>query len=253
MADFLRSIPLSIAGWDPCGGAGLAADIKTFEICGEPGMGVCSAITGQSHNRFDFVNWVDKEVIFSQLSSLLRSYSFTAVKFGIVESFDLILPLIDLLYRKNSSLFVVWDPVIKASAGYDFSRFDTGEESYLKVMEKVSLLTPNMDEASALFKTTDPQIIATLPLVKNGTAILLKGGHAIDNASDILITPNDVKVIKGERFDNPGKHGSGCVFSAAVCSGIAAGYNLYDACCFAKSYTERFILSSNHLLGRHNL
>ncbi|TCO07476.1 hydroxymethylpyrimidine/phosphomethylpyrimidine kinase [Natronoflexus pectinivorans] len=241
---------VSIGGWDPCGGAGLGADIKTFERLGMRGMGVCSAITSQAHNRFDSLRWTSQKVISSQLESLLMSYSIKAVKFGIIESPEVLHECIIQIKRANPDAIIVWDPVIKASAGFCFHE-SRAREGLLDVLNVVNLVTPNIPEAQWLFGASNASDIQK-KMEKSGLkAVALKGGHAENHANDLLIQPDSVEVIKGERYNNPGKHGSGCVFSAAICALLAKGKSLSEACREAKKYTERFILSSNELLGWH--
>ncbi|ASB49992.1 hydroxymethylpyrimidine/phosphomethylpyrimidine kinase [Alkalitalea saponilacus] len=240
---------VSIGGWDPCGGAGLAADIKTFEMHGVRGMGICSAITSQAHNRFDGLQWTSPEVIFSQLESLLRSYTIKGVKFGIVESSEVLHECIARLRNANPDVIIVWDPVIKASSGFDFHNNNT--DDFLEALKLVDLVTPNLPEAEWLFGVTNASDIQKKMNDAAINAIVLKGGHAENHANDLLIQLESLEVIKGERFNNPGKHGSGCVFSAAVCALLAKRNTISEACNNAKKYTEKFILSTNELLGWH--
>jgi hydroxymethylpyrimidine/phosphomethylpyrimidine kinase len=247
----IRPMTLSIGGWDPCAGAGLAADIKTFEINQVTGMGICSAITCQAHNRFDSLEWTSVNLIDSQLSSLLSSYSFKAAKFGIVESLDVVELCVNRLLEHNPDIHIIWDPVLKASAGYSFHN-DVNNDKLFGLLRKIDLLTPNKPEAEFLFGTSDARKIQDIVKTFELCAVLLKGGHSNDNANDLLINCTSVIEISGERFNNnPGKHGSGCVLSAAICAQLAKGKSLKTACGQAKRYVERFILSSNHLLGKH--
>ena len=117
---------------------------------------------------------------------------------------------------------------------------------------KIDLLTPNKPEAELLFGTSDALKIQDIVRKFELCSVLLKGGHSNDDANDLLINCNSVIEITGERFNNnPGKHGSGCVLSAAICAQLAIGKSLETACIKAKKYVERYILSSNHLLGKH--
>ena len=244
-------IVLSVGGWDPCGGAGLAADIKTFEANGVRGMGVCSAITSQVEDRFDASQWVDSELVQSQIYTLLGKYHFEAVKFGIIESVELLAQWIHALKTASVSVQLVWDPVLKASAGYGFhTRIDTG--SLFEILRQITLLTPNLHEAECLFGSSEPVVIQEIIRRNNACSVLLKGGHAGSHANDVLIDAEGITVIEGVRFINSkGKHGSGCVFSATVCAALAKGASLAKACELAKRYTESFILSDNGLLGWH--
>ncbi len=242
-------IALSLGGWDPCGGAGLAADIKTFERSGVLGMGVCTALTCQVHDAFDRMEWTDNDWIFSQLKLLIGRYKVGAVKFGIVPSLTVLSQCIALIKSNHPEGVIIWDPILKASSGFDFHK-GVNRSDLFPVLGAVTLVTPNKQEAECLFGTSEPE--ALRKLLKTGNALLLKGGHADGHANDVLIERDQVRVIAGERFaNNPGKHGSGCVLSAAICAEVAKGNGLYEACVTGKRYVERFIRSSNHLLGSH--
>lgn len=244
-----QPIALSIGGWDPCGGAGLAADIKTFEMSGVLGMGVCTALTCQVHDAFDRMEWTDTDLIFSQLKLLIGRYKVGAVKFGIVPSLTVLSQCIALLKATHPDAMIIWDPILKASAGYEFHA-GLDRDDLWSVLSGVNLITPNMLEAEQLWGTSDAK--ALQKMLKPGSALLLKGGHADDHANDVLIAGDGVRVMAGERFvDNPGKHGSGCVLSAAICAELAKGAGLYEACVTGKRYVERFIRSSSHLFGSH--
>lgn len=244
-----QPIALSIGGWDPCGGAGLAADIKTFEGSGVLGMGVCTALTCQVHDVFDGLEWTDPDWIYRQLKLLIGRYKIGAVKFGIVPSLPVLNQCIRLIKATHPEAMIIWDPILKASAGFEFhAGIDRAE--LLSVLDAVRLVTPNRQEAELLFGTSNPEAIRALPKVES--ALLLKGGHANGHANDVLIEGDRLRVIAGERFaGNPGKHGSGCVLSAAICAELAKGNDLHEACVKGKRYVERFIRSSNHLLGSH--
>lgn len=245
-------VVLSVGGWDPCGGAGLAADIKTFEANGVRGMGVCSAITSQVEDSFNSLKWVDSDLVQSQICTLLGNYHFDAVKFGIIKSIEQLAKWVHILKKANDSVNLVWDPVLKASAGHDFhARIDTGR--FFDLIRQITLLTPNLHEAESLFGSTEPVVIQEIIRRNASCKVLLKGGHAGSHANDVLIDAEGITVIEGVRFINSnGKHGSGCVFSAAVCASLAKGASLSNACELAKRYTESFILSDDGLLGWHS-
>lgn len=249
----MKPVVISIGGWDPCGGAGLAADIKTFEMNGVAGMGVCSSITCQTHTRFDMLEWTELSLIQSQLLPLLSAYDVKAIKFGIMPDLETILAVIQLVKVKFPEVMVVWDPVLRASAGYHFHR-ELKVHLLNRLLQQVTLVTPNVHEARWLFGQEHPNDEALQQLLKfNGWgAILLKGGHADHHADDVLITHNTIERLPGQRFpDDAAKHGSGCVLSAAITANLAKGYLINEACHNGKQYVEGFLLSSAGLLGYH--
>src|ERR1700729_4382873 len=108
----LRPYVLSIAGFDPSGGAGILADIKTFEAQQTLGLGVCSALTYQTENTFEGVTWVNKDTIIKQLAPLLKAYSIDYVKIGLIENMEVLNSIIDYLLGKNPSMRIIWDPIL---------------------------------------------------------------------------------------------------------------------------------------------
>lgn len=244
-------IVLSMGGWDPCGGAGLAADIKTFEAHKTLGLGVTTALTAQNHQYFQALHPVSPPQIREQLSTLLELYTPQAAKFGLVPSTDIMETTIAALYENNHQIYLIWDPVLRASAGFSFhTKIKSGE--LFSLMRKISLLTPNLPEAHMLFGTHNPETIQARIRQEGLCPVLLKGGHAQNHANDLLIQADLIHTITGETFSPSfAKHGSGCVLSAAISCELAWGADLLTACTHAKAYTEKFLLSSSSPLGWH--
>ncbi|MBN2742755.1 MAG: hydroxymethylpyrimidine/phosphomethylpyrimidine kinase [Marinilabiliaceae bacterium] len=250
----MRPVVISVGGWDPCAGAGLAADIKTFEMGGTTGMGICSAMTIQTHHRFHSLQWCDAAMISSQLRPLLETYPVKALKFGIMPDMETMLGVISELHSAHPKASVIWDPVLKASAGFTFHQQIT--ESLLhELLKQVTLVTPNLPEAKILFGDQSSNTVALQQQIhKQGWgAILLKGGHAVNHANDLLVMSNDIVELPGKRFEtNTAKHGSGCVLSAAITANLAKGLSLSDSCRMAKQYVEGFLQSAPQMLGYHS-
>lgn len=241
---------MSIAGLDPSGGAGLLADIKTFEALGTYGLGVCTALTVQTDSRLLSVEWQSAEQIIAQATPLLETFPVAYCKIGIVKDASTILEVIQAVKAMRPRIRIILDPVLKASAGYAFH--DTSQLSVWKeVLQHVYLLTPNYQEALLLSGEEEGHSAATT--LAEYCAVLLKGGHrqerqGVDslytNTADILDIP------AGNETVFP-KHGSGCVLSAAITAQLAAGSSLSTACITAKLYTEKFLASHSSLLGYH--
>lgn len=232
---------LSIAGFDPSGGAGILADIKTFESIGVYGIGVCTAITFQNENTFKEVNWLSVEQILSQIDILFEKYSVDIAKIGLVKDMETLLAIIKHLKAHNSSIKLIWDPILKASAGFEFHT-EIDRRHLDMILKRIYLITPNIPEAEKL--NVDAKSLEC--------ACLIKGGHHSDNASDILYNKGLVHIIEGERIPLVSKHGSGCVLSSAIAAWLAKGFTLEEACKKAKHYTLSFLKSSESLLGYHS-
>lgn len=245
-----RPIALSIAGFDPTGGAGVLADVKTFEQHQVLGFGVLSATTIQTENEFLDVNWLSAGDIISQLEPLVTNYSIAVVKVGIIESLETMDALVTWLLVKIPNCKIVWDPVLAASSGFDLH---SEIESLLlnKILKRIYLLTPNVPEARKLTGLQD-EIESGFQLGEY-TNVLLKGGHsAVREGVDLLIEnkrPVEIDVqTAGKKTE---KHGSGCILSSAIAAGLAHGLTLALACEKGKEYTEKRLSSNHQLLAYH--
>jgi hydroxymethylpyrimidine/phosphomethylpyrimidine kinase len=246
-----KPIALSIGGWDPCGGAGLAADIKTFEMHQVLGMGVCTALTHQTEDRFIGVEWTSPESIKKQMIPLLEQYSVRAIKFGIIENLSVLLEVINTIRFYHPMVPIIWDPILKASAGFAIHS-SINQVLLSSVLENIALITPNLPEKEMLFgKSLSNSQLQQLLINNHWCLILLKGGHATQHSNDVLISYDEIQLFEGERFSGNGKHGTGCVLSASICANLAYEISLDEACRYGKQYVERFILSSSNLMGYH--
>ena len=242
---------LSIAGFDPSSGAGITSDIKTFEAHGLYGLSVCTAVTVQNDISFKNCVWIDEAVIIAQIETLFERFPISVVKIGIIQSWKTLLLVVNKLHELNSTVKIIFDPILKASTGFSFH--DTSNLKTLEsVLEKCYFITPNYNEIQALF--TDKDIEETIEFISEKTNIYLKGGHRNDTKGldeiyhsgivQINIQPGNIQTFE--------KHGSGCVLSSALASNVAKEIVLDDACRNAKWYTEQFLNSTESLLGTHN-
>ncbi|WP_207514125.1 hydroxymethylpyrimidine/phosphomethylpyrimidine kinase [Longitalea luteola] len=247
----LRPYVLTIAGFDPSGGAGVLADCKTFEQHGVYGFGVCTAWTVQTDDRFLNIHWLSEEQIIEQLEPLLGKFVVSTCKIGVINSPQTLLRVIRFLKEYNPAIRIVWDPVLKASAGFEFHEVNTFH-NLEEILTEIALLTPNYHELQQL------QLITGEDLVKDDFAVfcpvLLKGGHRPDApGTDTLYEPGGLTVIEAGVDKVFQKHGSGCVLAAAITARLAAGVPLKKACRLAKQYVESFLNSNQSLLGYHSL
>lgn len=236
-----RPYVLSIAGVDPSAGAGLLADIKTFEQLQVYGLGIPTANTIQTEKNFYANQWLSSSFIMEGVKRLLDKYSVSVVKFGIIENSTLLLELCQWIKKLSPDTFIVWDPVMKSSTSYNFQR-----EWYLspELLDLVDAITPNTDEWQRINISPDdhPHL-----------AVIIKGGHNEDKKGyDTLIYEGkEIEIAPQAEPAISEKHGSGCVYSSALAACIAKGENLEDACRKAKQYTEKFLASNNRQLGYH--
>jgi hydroxymethylpyrimidine/phosphomethylpyrimidine kinase len=241
---------VSIAGFDPSSGAGITSDIKTFEAHGVYGLSVCTAVTVQNDIDFKNCQWIPSEIILQQIETLFERFQIPVFKIGIVESWATLLLIVTKLHELNSDIKIILDPIIKASAGFDFHS-NENQDILDQIWDKCYIITPNYDEIQLLYPKLD--IEETLEYISSKTNIYLKGGHRTDKKgwdelyhSGIVMVniPPIIEIIKE-------KHGSGCVLSSSLACNLLLDIELEDAAREAKNYTENFLNSNDSLLGTH--
>ena len=254
VARFTNILPdevLSIAGFDQSSGAGVTADIKTFESCRVYGLGTSSSITFQNQNTYLGTKWLTPDEIIRQCEVLFREFSPAYVKIGLIESIDTLEQVVNYLRTALPKVRIIWDPILKASAGF---QFHDGENltQLQDILRKIYLITPNTDELKTLFGN-HPDVESLQALARGlNLNILWKGGHNDGAlASDRLVTPDKVYTFSVTRARH-GKHGTGCVLSSAIASYLTLGYPLPDACRLGQHYVAGFIRSNDTNLGMHN-
>ncbi len=245
-----RPIVLSIAGLDPCGGAGILADIKTFEQHRVYGLGINTAQTVQTENDFISIKWETENDILKAVDTMLSHYNVEVVKIGIIENILVLNNIVSFIHKKNKAIKIVVDTVIKSSSGFNFWNETTNEQLLFETLSKIFLITPNYNEALQLIPSANAKESAEkLSAYCN---VLLKGGHNNEElAVDYLYMQNDIEKMEGNTNNTYAKHGSGCVLSAAITANLALGFDLVSSCKNAKKYIEQFLSSNHTLLGYH--
>ena len=243
---------LSIAGFDPSGGAGLLADIKTFEANKVSGFGVVSALTFQNDLDFEKVEWIPLEKIIEQISVLQKRFQFEYIKIGLIENLDVLHQLILHLNSNISNPKIIWDPILKASAGFTFHN-KIERLKLEEICKNIFLITPNFDEIKKLTDEEDEKKAAKD--LSKFCHVFLKGGHnENDLGRDFLFTTDGKDFsFRAKQKIEFGKHGSGCVLSSAITANLAKEFKLHRACLRAKQYTAEFLNSNKNLLGYHKI
>lgn len=242
-----RPYVISIAGFDPSGGAGLLSDSKTFEQSKVIGLGVCTALTLQTAAKCLSLEWRPIDEVTEAIQMLMENYLILAVKIGIVKDAEFLNKIIETLKKANPEVKIVWDPVLKSTS--EFSFFDTETLHQLKsTVNQLSLITPNYNEYGVLKENN------LLPDT-NKCALLIKGGHREDHLGTDILVENGKETLLVPTEDNTiyfPKHGSGCVLSSAITAELARGQNREAACRNGKLYIEKFLKSNPSLLGTHS-
>ncbi|MGL4583569.1 MAG: hydroxymethylpyrimidine/phosphomethylpyrimidine kinase [Flavobacterium sp.] len=245
----LRPIALAIAGFDPTSGAGVMADIKTFEHHQVYPMAVLSANTIQTEDNFIHVRWEEKYSM-RQLVTILENYCIAAVKIGIVKDLDTLKLYTDTIKGLSPMTKVIWDPVLRSSSGFDFQTIEL-IDSLTSVLQQIDLITPNYLEIHQLLTTYDDALQKAQTLSQY-CDVLLKGGHNPNALGfDYYVSKEVIQTIPPTQLSDYPKHGSGCVLSSAITANIARGYNTLTAIQKAKAYIEIFFNSNHTLLGYH--
>lgn len=242
-----RLFCLTLAGFDPTAGAGVLADVKTFESLNVYGMGVLTANTTQTDDHFLGVEWVNPDLIEHQLQVLFARYNFPVVKIGIVESYAIFRRLVTCIKKLNADVKIVWDPVLKSTSGYQF--YTSGMENVAFAEDECFLITPNLNESRIIWNDR----ISDSQFETRKAAVLVKGGHdELNKGCDTLFYKGNIFQIPGESFHGRTKHGTGCVLSSAIAAYLIRGFSLVESCKLGKIYVEKFILSNHTNLGYHH-
>ena len=257
---------LTIAGSDSSGGAGIQADIKTMTMNGVYAMSAVTALTAQNTMGVTGISEVTPEFLRLQLDAVFDDIFPDAVKTGMVASTELIETIVDVLKKRGARNIVV-DPVMVATSGAKLLRDDAIETLTSKLVPLATLITPNIPEAEILagkalseasvrgaetkeasydpgksleiIRITNPSEMekaAEIIAKKYGCAVLLKGGHSISDANDLLYKDGRITWFEGKRIDNPNTHGTGCTLSSAIASNLAKGYDVVESVKRAKKY-----------------
>lgn len=234
-----RPVALTIAGFDPTGGAGVLADCRTFALQGVEGFAAITAMTVQNGVAVSRVEPVSIDLLDATLLSLLADFRITAAKTGLLpnaESVKLV------AQRLPAGISLVVDPVLASSDGFAFLD-KAGQRALLEsLFPKATLVTPNLPEAYALTGEKDPALAAAAILARGAKAVLIKGGHAEGpEAIDLLFEPSGVTEFRLPRHEGKSMHGSGCVLSAGITAGLAKGLSLKESIQIAKAEVHRLI------------
>ena len=231
---------LSIAGSDCSGGAGIQADIKTMTMNGVYAMTAVTALTAQNTLGVYAIQESTPEFLKQQIDAVFEDIVPDAVKIGMVSSSELIRVIADRLKFYNAQNIVV-DPVMVATAGSALMKTDAIQTLIDKLLPLATVVTPNIPEAQVLSgmeisDKTDMETAAKYICDKYGCAVLLKGGHSINDANDLLYNGREMVWFEGKRIANPNTHGTGCTLSSAIASNLAKGFSLEESIKRAKNY-----------------
>ena len=236
-------VVMSIAGVDPSAGAGVFADIKTFQALGVYGCGVVTALTSQNPYKVFSLSPVDKDYVAEQIDAVLDAYDIKYIKTGMLYSPE----IIRLVSEKISEydLKAVVDPVMVATSGGDLTKSDLANALNKYLLPKAILTTPNIAEAEKLtcltIRTKEDAIKATEKIPCNS---LITGGH-LDGINTMRID-GEITIEKQELLESDNLHGTGCNLSSAIVANLEKGNDLVNSCLKSFDYVYEAIENGNY-------
>ncbi len=248
----MTAVALSIAGSDPSGGAGIQADLKTFQQFGVYGEAVITLLTVQNTTGVRRVEVMPRGLVTEQILAVTEDIPPQAAKTGALGTLDVVDAVAAAAERFDFPLVV--DPVMISKHGAPLIAEDAQRAVLERLVPRAFLITPNVPEAEALcgleIRDVDGMKAAAEALMRAGARnVLIKGGHLSAKAVDVLLTPAGFEQFGAERIDTPHTHGTGCTYSAAITAELAKGTGLSTAVGRAKIYITEAI-RTNPGLGR---
>ncbi len=236
---------LTIAGSDSCGGAGIQADLKTFEAHGLYGASVITILTAQNTTGVKDIYEINPKFIQSQIESLLQDLNIKAIKIGMLFNKEIIQVVKDLI--KDLHIPIVLDPVFISKAGSALLETEAINE-LKKLCKYATIITPNMYEAKQLFNYEEDKKYNLYKIRDLKTNVLIKNHiKQINNiiySIDYLYTKYDIKSFHTPYIKTKNLHGTGCTLSSAIASNLALGKSLEDSIKKAKEYVYKAILTA---------
>jgi hydroxymethylpyrimidine/phosphomethylpyrimidine kinase len=250
-----RVVAMTIAGSDSGGGAGIQADLKTFQALGVYGTSALTAITAQNTLQVRAVHEIPVDIVAAQIDAVMDDIGVDAAKTGMLSSAEIIGTVAERARYWRLDRLVV-DPVMVSKSGDRLLREDAVHALVHDLLPLALVLTPNLPEAEVLVGRslgTDDEIRQAAREIQalGPKAVVMKGGHRQGEAVDLLFDGQTFHVFSSERFDTPNTHGTGCTFSAAIAAGLAQGLGVVDAVGAAKRYLSEAIRRSTPLGAGH--
>ena len=251
-----RPVALTIAGSDSGGGAGIQADLKTFQALGVYGASVLTAITAQNTLGVYAVHEVPTDVIAAQIDAVASDLGVDGAKTGMLSSAAIIATVADRVRHWGFQDVLVVDPVMVAKSGDRLLREDAVDALKRHLLPLAAVLTPNVPEAEVLVgreitREEDMRRAAREIAAMGAGAVVMKGGHLPGDPVDLLFDGRTFYRFPARRVDTPNTHGTGCTYSSAIAAGLARGLSTPDAVAEAKTYLAGAIKQATPLGAGH--
>lgn len=247
-----RPVALTIAGSDSSGGAGVEADLKTFEAHGVWGAAAVTGITAQNSLGVQASDGVSPELVRAQMTSVASDFRVDAAKTGMLVDAPIARAVAQTVRQLGLRRLVI-DPVLVSTHGDTLLDLDGIDVLREELLPLATVVTPNLPEAAVLAQQTvdgrEAMEDAANAIGNMGPpVVLVTGGHLLgDSSPDCLYVEGYITWLEAPRLPAVHNHGSGCVLSAAICAGLAKGMEPGDACVAAKHFTQRAIAAGFRL------
>jgi hydroxymethylpyrimidine kinase/phosphomethylpyrimidine kinase len=251
---------MSIAGFDPSGGAGALADIKTFAAMGCYGVAAITSLTFQNSVAVYGASHQTAEVLRAQIGPVINDFEIAAVKIGMTPTRELVEVIAEII-EKNRLPNVVVDTVIRSTSGYDLIDEEAVGSLIERLLPLADVITPNMAEAERLtgsdvkdlegMKRAARRIHEMSAMRKSGRpalrAALVKGGRLENEAIDILFDGREFHIFRAPRIATRDAHGTGCALSSAIAALLARGCEIPEAVAQAKRYLTETLRAASEI------
>ena len=253
---YTRPVALTIAGSDSGGGAGIQADLRTFNALSVYGTSAITAVTAQNLAGVSDVVGLSAAQVSAQIEAVLTGFRPRAVKTGMLWSAQTV-HAIGALARAGRLPALVVDPVMVATSGANLLASDAIAAYQQALLPHAALITPNLDEAQLLLgqpiDRASMDAAARALAARYGAPVLLKGGHLTGDPVDVLVYGAEIQHFQNPRRTGVNTHGSGCTLSAAIAAELAKGATLTDACRIAVDFLARSLMHAFSLEGDHRV
>ncbi len=247
---------LSVAGSDSGGGAGIQADLKTFEAFGVYGMTAITAVTAQNTLGVGAVQVMDPAVVEEQMVRVVEDIGVDAVKTGMLATAPIVERVADVIRRYRLPHLVV-DPVMRAKGGDALLEEAAQQVLIRNLLPLAEVVTPNLPEAERLvgfdIRDLEDQVRAARILATMGPrCVVVKGGHGEgEEVVDVVWIGGEIRMFRYPRIPTPHTHGTGCTFASAIAAGLARGWEVWTAVQRARAYLQEAIRHALPIGGGH--
>ncbi len=241
-------VVLSIAGSDSSGGAGIQADLKTFEAFGVFGCSVLTVLTAQNTTGVKSIREIDASFVKEQLEMVFEDFDVCVIKIGMLFSNEIIDTVREFI--KNLNIPIVLDPVFISKAG-SMLLSDDAITNMKTLFPYATILTPNQFEAKALFNykenenNENDEAIESIKKLKCAT--IIKNNISFDKSIDILYSNNEIKIYETPYLESRNTHGTGCSFSSAIAANLALGKSLEESISISNEFIYKAIKNAPNL------